>query len=86
MHGKIGLASDNEFPPIWHERKVLWDSTVNYEPRCTTTVGGWKWDFSFLIPDFFDDSSNGGLTLAPMPGNLDLKVCLNHLKHLHPMK
>ncbi|KAF8606404.1 hypothetical protein BDV93DRAFT_604391 [Ceratobasidium sp. AG-I] len=69
---KLGLASHDDIP-IWNERKVLWDSTGGHEPRSIASTGSWKWDFSFPIPDHFDDSAKGGSATAPVPSNFDLK-------------
>lgn len=64
----------NEFPPIWKERKVLWDLKGGFEPKSIASAGTWKWDISFPIPRHFDDSKNGGLVTAETPGSVNLKV------------
>lgn len=78
---RLVLASYDEIPPIWHERKVLWDSSGDYEPKSIASAGSWKWDFSFPIPDHFDDSAQGGSARAPIPSNFDLKVLLSTSCH-----
>lgn len=69
-----GSRSFGEFPPIWNERKVLWDSKGGFEPKSIACAGTWKWDFSFPIPRHFDDSKSGGSPTAEAPGSARMKA------------
>ncbi|KAG9120385.1 hypothetical protein FRC07_004143, partial [Ceratobasidium sp. 392] len=73
VRAKLGLATAHDFPPIWHERKVLWEAKEGSHPKSISTAGSWEWGFTFPIPTHFDDTSNGGSVSASMPGSFDLK-------------
>ncbi|KAG9092802.1 hypothetical protein FRC07_011585, partial [Ceratobasidium sp. 392] len=64
------MATANGIPPLWHERRTLWASGKGYNPSTIASVGSWKWDFSFPIPRYFDNSPNGARERAPPPSPL----------------
>ncbi|QRW03767.1 hypothetical protein RhiLY_02766 [Ceratobasidium sp. AG-Ba] len=75
VRSKLALTTADELPPMWYERKVLWEPGEHFDPQNISSAGSWEWDFTFPIPTHFDDSPNGGLASTPLPGSFDLKAC-----------
>ncbi|CAE6423224.1 unnamed protein product [Rhizoctonia solani] len=73
VEGVLHLPSAYSILPFWHERKNLWDSSGNFEPRSIRSSGEWNWNFSFPIPTHFDNTANGGSPQTKLPGNFSLK-------------
>ncbi|CAE6413662.1 unnamed protein product [Rhizoctonia solani] len=69
----LHLPSTYDIPPLWHEKKKLWDSSGNFEPQFIRSSGKWSWDFSFPIPTHFDNTVNGGSPQTKLPGNFSLR-------------
>ncbi|CAE6514868.1 unnamed protein product [Rhizoctonia solani] len=69
----LHLPSTYDIPPLWHEKKKLWDSSGNFEPQSIQSSGKWSWDFSFPIPAHFDNTVNGGAPQTKLPGNFSLR-------------
>ncbi|CAE7063237.1 unnamed protein product [Rhizoctonia solani] len=73
VEGALHLPSTYDIPPLWREKKRLWDSSGNFEPQSIRSSGEWNWDFSFLIPTHFDNTTNGGSPQSRLPGNFSLR-------------
>ncbi|KDN50750.1 hypothetical protein RSAG8_01248, partial [Rhizoctonia solani AG-8 WAC10335] len=73
VEGALQLPSTYHIPPLWHEKKKLWDSSGNFEPQSIGSSGEWNWDFSFPIPTHFDNTANGGSPQTKLPGNFSLR-------------
>ncbi|KAG8734318.1 hypothetical protein FRC11_006119 [Ceratobasidium sp. 423] len=73
VEGALHLPSTYNIPPLWYEKKTLWDSSGRFEPQSIRSSGEWSWDFSFPIPTHFDNTTNGGLPRTKLPGNFSLK-------------
>ncbi|KAJ1307278.1 hypothetical protein OPQ81_001388 [Rhizoctonia solani] len=73
VEGTLHLLSAYDTPPLWHEKRKLWDSSGNFEPQSIRSSGEWSWDFSFPIPTHFDNTANGGSPRTKLPGNFSLK-------------
>lgn len=79
IQSKLHIPIAQEIRPFWHEKKILWDNSGNYEPKSIATTGSWYWDFNFPIPRHFDNSMNGGYFHTVLPGDFNLKVFPNQL-------
>ncbi|CAE6519540.1 unnamed protein product [Rhizoctonia solani] len=73
VEGALHLPSTYNIPPLWYEKKTLWDSSGRFEPQSIRSSGEWSWDFSFPIPTYFDNTTNGGSPQTKLPGNFSLK-------------
>ncbi|CAE6520105.1 unnamed protein product [Rhizoctonia solani] len=73
VEGVLHLPSAYDIPPLWHERKKLWDGSGGFEPQSIRSSGEWSWDFNFPIPTHFDNTINGGLPQTRLPGNFSLR-------------